>query len=81
MVETIIVPEQTNISLNLPMEFVGKKIKILMYSFDEIKENVLSQPKISKMASLRGSLNLSEEQSTLFHNHIDESRNEWERNI
>jgi hypothetical protein len=81
MVETIIIPEQSNISLDLPLEFVGKKIKILMYSFDEIKESIVAKAPISKMASLRGTLNLSPEQSAEFHQYIDQSRSEWETNI
>jgi hypothetical protein len=38
MLEMIITPDDNIIALVLPEEFVGKKIKILMYSVDEIIE-------------------------------------------
>jgi hypothetical protein len=78
MLETIIMPSDTNFLLSLPQQFVGKKIKILMYSVDEIIEpDVIEKPK--KAAQFRGLF--TKEEGILFNNYLNDSRKEWERNI
>jgi DICT domain-containing protein len=62
----------------LSEQFVGKKIKVLMYSEDEVFPVVEEKP-ISKAAQFRGMFTKQEAQQ--FHNYVNESRNEWERDI
>jgi hypothetical protein len=80
MFETIIVPSQASFLFSLPEQFVGKKIKVLMYSEDEVFPVVEEKP-ISKAAQFRGMLNMSKEQVSAFHQYVENSRNEWERDI
>jgi hypothetical protein len=81
MIEIILISNQSNISLTLPAQLIGKKIRILMYAFDEIIENSAPIVVHNKVKNLRGLLNLTAEQSNAFHEHIETSRNEWERTI
>ncbi len=80
MFETIIIPNQASFLFSLPQHFVGKKIKVLMYSEDEIIEPVEDKP-VSKAAQFRRMLNMSKEQVNAFHEYVETSRNEWERDI
>ncbi len=78
MFETIIVPSQASFLFSLPQQFVGKKIKVLMYSEDEIFETVEEKP-VSKAAQFRGMF--TKEEAQQFHDYVNESRKEWERDI
>jgi hypothetical protein len=80
MLETVIIPNGTNflLSLSLPQQFVGKKIKVLMYSVDEIIETInVEKPK--KVSQFRGIF--TKEEGQKFHHYLNDSRSEWERNI
>jgi hypothetical protein len=78
MLETIIFPSDTNFLLSLPQQFIGKKIKVLMYSVEEIIEpTIVETPK--RISQFRGIF--SKEEGQKFHNYLNESRNEWERDI
>lgn len=66
-----------NHSLNivLPNDFNADKVEIIVLSVEE-------QPlKKSNVSSLRGTLNLTNEQYDNFQQYINDSRNEWDRNI
>ncbi len=78
MLETIITPNDTNFLLSLPQQFVGKKIKVLMYSIDEIIEPIIVE-KPKKVSQFRGLF--TKEEGLQFHNYLNESRNEWEKSI
>ncbi len=78
MIRTIITPQEPNISINIPLEFIGKQVEILVYATEEIHEaENTSRPK----PKLRGRLNLTNEQYADFQQYAQESRNEWNRNI
>ena len=47
MIETTVVPQQTDILLSLPIEYIGKKVRILMYAVEEIVEKTAAKPKAS----------------------------------
>ena len=38
MVRTIITPEQQNISISLPENFIGKQIEVIAYPITEVKD-------------------------------------------
>ena len=74
MIKTIVTPQSTDLVLSIPPSYVGKKVEVILYSIEEI--NSAEEPKDDKV-SLRGSLELSEEQYQDFHSHVKETRNEW----
>ncbi|MFP5041395.1 hypothetical protein [Parasediminibacterium sp. JCM 36343] len=40
MVRTLVIPEQQNISLHLPQNFVGKKVEVIAFTVDETIEEM-----------------------------------------
>lgn len=77
MIRTTVTPNKKNISIDVPEDYIGKQVEILLYATDELKE--LSHPK--KTGSLRGTLNLTEEQYKDFQQYTKDIRGEWERDI
>ena len=66
-----------NHSLNilLPNYFKADKVEVIVLSIEE-------QPlKKDNVSSLRGKLNITNEQYNDFQQYINDSRNEWDRNI
>ena len=76
MVRTIITPIQKNILIEVPQNYVGKQIEVLLYAVDELekKESVKNNA-----ADFRGIF--SKEEGAKFNEYIKQSRDEWERNI
>ena len=74
MVRTIVTPENTHIELDIPAEYVGKKIEITYHTLDE----KVDKPKKNMSDFLAI---LSNETSAGLMSHVKKSREEWERNI
>ncbi|WP_426669825.1 hypothetical protein ACPPVU_01015 [Mucilaginibacter sp. McL0603] len=74
MVRTILTPRDTHIELDIPAEYVGKKIEITYLALDELNEK---PPKT--MSEFWGIL--SDKTSSELHKEIEKSRAEWDRNI
>lgn len=82
MVRTIVTPEQQNISILVPQDYVGKKIEVLLYALEEIDEKeqpitaILPKKKPSDFAGI-----FTKEEGEKFDKHIQQMRGEWERDI
>jgi len=76
MLRTSITPEQRDILLSVPQEYVGKKIEVLMYAIEEIVEEL---PRKVTMADFWGKL--SDESAQKIHDNVKQMRNEWEHDI
>lgn len=79
MIRTIITPEQQDISIHIPEDYVGKQVEVLLYATDELKEPKDTDKK--KPSEFRGTLNLSQDQYNDFQTYLKNVRNEWERDI
>lgn len=77
MIRTVLTPEQTHIEFDIPAEYVGKQIEITCLSLDEIESS--SPHKTITMTDFWGVL--SEQTGKDLQNHVQNSRDEWERNI
>ena len=75
MVRTILVPDGTQIELDIPAEYVGREIEISYTALDEIK----SPTEKKSMADFLGIL--SNKSAKELQTHITKLRNEWERGI
>jgi len=80
MIRTTLTPQDTNLqlSLNIPEDYVGKKIEVLIFAVDEAKEHSIAK---NKAARYRGALQLSDEQYIDLQQHVKNIRNEWDRDI
>jgi hypothetical protein len=76
MTKTIITPENNNVLLSVPDEYVGKKLEVLMYAVEELSENKLSQKKMSAYKGI-----LTKEEAEQLQEYVKQSREEWNQNI
>ena len=75
MVRTIITPDNTNVKLSIPPDYVGRRIEVMYYPVDElIEENPLPT---KPMSSFRGML--SEAEGNELQEYVKKSREEWDR--
>jgi hypothetical protein len=74
MIKTIVIPNQDNLNIVIPKNYIGKKIEVLLYSLDEIV--------VDKTKSMADFWNvISDETADKLHQNINKNRNEWERDI
>lgn len=79
MIRTVITPENQDVSIHIPENYIGKKIEVLLYAVEELSEQ--ESPKKKKASDFRGSLKLSDEQYNDFQTHLKDIRNEWHNDI
>jgi hypothetical protein len=77
MIKTVVIPKKAELNITIPEDYIGKLVEVILYAADEVKEPG-DQTTIS---TLRGKLNLTEEQYSDFNNYLSNSRNEWNRDI
>lgn len=75
MVRTVIIPENTHVQLDIPVEYVGKQIEITYLALDEFG----LKPKKAKLGDFFGTI--SDEAADILRQHVNEVRNEWDRDI
>jgi hypothetical protein len=78
MIRTLITPENQDVSIHIPENYVGRQIEVLLYAVDELDPQEV--PK-KKLKDFKGKLNLTDEQYQSFQTHLKDIRNEWERDI
>ena len=78
MLRTIVTPENQNVSIHVPEEYVGRQIEILMYATNEVHAELPIATKKQKPSDFAGTL--SKEDALRLLNDVEQSRNEWERN-
>lgn len=77
MLKTIIVPENNNIHLLVPNNYIGKEVEVLVYTKEEIEKETTVPKKTMK--DFWGTI--SDETAKILHQNVIECRNEWERTI
>jgi hypothetical protein len=77
MIRTVITPKNTDLHLSIPKDYIGKQVEVLLYTTDEVKEEKTA----ANAAALRGKLHLSNDQYKDFHQYLNDTRNEWNRDI
>ncbi len=74
MIKTIVIPNQVNLNIVIPKNYIGKKIEVLLYALDEIVVN--------KNKSMVDFWNvISDETAIKLHQNTNENWNQWERDI
>lgn len=73
MIRTSITPQQADILISVPPQYIGKKLEVLLYAVEEITEEA---PKPTTMAQFWGILSDEAAQDIL--QRSEESRNEWD---
>jgi hypothetical protein len=75
MVRIIITPDNTNVKLSIPPDYVGRRIEVIYYPVDELVEE--NAPATKNMSSFRGVL--SEAEGNELQEYVKKSRAEWDR--
>jgi hypothetical protein len=78
MIKTIITPQHNSYPLQIPENYIGKKVEVLFYALEEVMEEKQAIT-TKKPSDFFGSL--SKEDGEQFQQYITKTRNEWERNI
>jgi hypothetical protein len=76
MIRTILKSNQNSLTLTLPDDLVGKLIEVIAFEIkEEGQRSEIPTPKL-KPSQMRGFL--SKKNSDLMHEHINQSRAEWD---
>ncbi len=80
MIKRTITSDKKTVSIDVPEDYIGKQIEVLLYSTDELREQqVPAQAK--KTSRLRGALKLTDSQYKNVQQYMNDVRNEWNRAI
>ncbi|HCN82488.1 MAG TPA: hypothetical protein DIT07_02550 [Sphingobacteriaceae bacterium] len=78
MIRTVLIPNNTDVHLSIPDNYVGRKIEVMCYPLDElVEESEYTPPK--SMASFRGVLSSAE--ADQLQEYVKKSREEWDRDF
>ncbi len=75
MIRTVITPQQQSISIQVPENYIGKQIEVLLYAVDElVEEQKTTAP--NNAAKFKGIL--SKEEGEQFNEYLKQARSEWD---
>lgn len=76
MIRAILKSHQNNLTLTLPDSLVGKLIEVIAFEINEEGQTQIPETQKTKPSQLRGFL--SKKSSKEMHDHIKQSRAEWD---
>ena len=76
MIRTTIIPDNTDIHLSIPEEYVGKEIEVMYYPVSELTEPRVSEKKMSDFKQI-----LTSEEANNLQEYVKKSREEWNRDF
>jgi hypothetical protein len=81
MIATVVTPLNANFDMQvlLPLDYVGKKVHVLFYIDEEVKETTAAIVPKKKPSDFFGTL--SPEEGEKMQAYVTQSRNEWDRNF
>ena len=77
MIRTLVIPNQNNLVVQIPNNYIGKTIEITCIAIDEVEE-ITEQP-LNLLSKYKGVLNLSKMQQTEFENYVNDGRAAWNK--
>jgi len=77
MIRSLVTPQSNDLHIAIPDNYIGKKVEILVFSHDETNREPENEPDI--MAQFWGVV--SDDTTKKMHEHILQSRAEWEQDI
>lgn len=79
MVRTSITPAHTDVHISIPQNYVGRKLEVLLYPVDELITEKAEKTAKKKPSDFFGIM--SNEEAEKLRQHVEQSRNEWERDF
>jgi len=77
MIRTIITPENNDVHILIPDDYIGKRLEMLLYAADEPLD--VAPEKAHTMSEFKGLLTSDEVEK--LQDYVKKSRAEWDRNI
>ncbi len=77
MIRTIVTPQNNNIHLSIPNNYIGKEIEVFLYAKEELVEQ--KPTKVNTASRFKGLLNNGE--ADKYNTYLQETRNQRERDI
>lgn len=77
MIRSLLTPQTNDLHIALPDSYIGKKVEVLVFTYDDAIEEPIANPNI--MAQFWGVI--SDHTTEEMHKHVAQSRAEWERDI
>lgn len=76
MIRTVITPQQQNISILVPENYIGEKIEVLLYALDELdaEEKTTTSQNAARYKGI-----FSKEEGEKFNEYLKQARSEWDR--
>ena len=78
MTSYTVIPQNTRISVPVPSEYIGRQV-LISISLETENQKRNSSNNLAKFSKFVGIL--SKERALEFEKHIEETRNEWDRNF
>lgn len=76
MIEEIIKPREKSYSIAIPSDYIGKEVKLILYSLDEVGKQPNPKKKLSELGGL-----LSHETAEEIQKNVAQSRDDWEERL
>ena len=78
MIRSLLTPQSNNLNIAIPDDYVGKKVEVLVFTYDDILEVPVTNT-TNIMEQFWGVI--SNHTTEEMHKHVEQSRSEWERDI
>ena len=78
MIRTTVIPQNNQIHLSVPSNYIGKEIEVLLYSKEELNEEK-TKMKTHVMSDYKGILTI--EEAKQLQDYVIKSREEWDKNF
>lgn len=83
MIRTLLKPKTNDIHIEIPNEYLGKNVEVLIFTYEDDVKPAKSRKKSKATPNVMEKYwgVISKESAEKMHQHIEQSRNEWERDI
>ncbi len=78
MIHQVIVSNQNPMTIQIPENYLGKELEVIVF---EKMEGSANEPPKGNIADLFGKIRLTTVESKSLDDHLNKIRNEWERDI
>ncbi|MDR1356462.1 MAG: hypothetical protein LBJ58_02190 [Tannerellaceae bacterium] len=79
MIKSSLTPQSDTITLSIPLNYIGKRVEILLYTDEELHEDTCASTHDSGVARFKGLLKGSE--ADKYQQYLQKARQEWDRTI
>ena len=79
MIRTVVTPCDNMISIPVPVDYIGKKLEVLLYAFEEVIEETNHFTCGHSASRFKGLL--TDNEADKYHQYLQRARQEWDRSI